>query len=215
MRNFLELLKDAFVIWFERGCESMAAAVSYYAMFALVPLIFVSVYIVSLIFGEELVTKVMLSWGSGMGTGVITLLQNAVAELPNSPLVSLAPIGTLFFLLAAVVIFFNTLTEGFHHLFGVSHSGVRGLLRKSGRALVVVIVLQFFIMGLIAAEFGFALFFEGLAIRSYATTGVYIGALFILFTLSKISKSVQRHHLYAQSTYILVFDIGILAAAYL
>lgn len=39
--------------------------------------------------------------------------------------------------------------------------------------------------------------------------------LFILFTLSKISKSVQRHHLYAQSTYILVFDIGILAAAYL
>ncbi len=171
------------VLWFERGCESMAAAVSYYAMFALVPLIFVSVYIVSLLFGEELVTRVMLSWGSGMGTGVLTLLENAVSELPNSPLVSLAPVGTLVLLLFAVVIFFNTLTEGFHKLFGVSGSGVRGLVRKSARALAAIVVLQVFIVGLIAAEFGFAILFEGLAIRSYATAGVYIGALFVLFTL--------------------------------
>ncbi len=183
MRNFFKLINEALLLWFNRGSEVMAAAVSYYAVFALVPLIFTSVYVVSLFFGEDLVTKVMLSWGSSMGTGVLTLLKTAVNELPNSPILSLAPIGSCVFLFLAVLVFFNTLTEGFHRLWDYPPSGIEGLFRKFLRALFCIFLLQFFIAALIAAEFGFALFFDELEGRAYATFFVYIAALTVLFTL--------------------------------
>lgn len=183
MRHFLKLLKNALTLWFSRGSEVMAAAVSYYAMFALVPLIFTSVYVVSLLFGQELVTQVMLSWGSSMGTGVLTLLRTAVNELPNSPVVSFAPIGSFIFLMIAVFIFFNTLTEGFHRLWDYHSGGFEGLFRKFIRALFCVTLLQIFIAALIAAEFGSALLFDNLVGRGFASIVVYTGALSILFTL--------------------------------
>ena len=183
MTQLLIMMKDAFVLWSTRGGDYMAAAVSYYAIFALVPLIFVSVFIVSQFFGEALVTRVLLSWGSGMGAGVLMLLQSAVKDLPNSPVLLLAPIGTLTFLLGAVLIFFTTFTEGLHQLWGYHSEGFADIMRKTWRALVAVIVLQLFIIGFIAAEFSFTLMLQGAILRSYALAGMYIVALSVLFTL--------------------------------
>lgn len=183
MKELFGLLHESLALWFERDGESMAAAVSYYAMFAIVPLIFISVYFVSLLYGRELVTEIMLSWGSTMGTGVLMLLQGAVSELPHSPVLLLTPLASFLFLVFAVLILFNTLTEGFHKLWLVSSSGISDMLRKSGRALVCLLFLQLFIVALIAADFGFALLFEGVISRSYASTLVYILSLSILFTL--------------------------------
>ncbi len=183
MRYLFSLLKESFILWIDRGGETLAAAVSYYAMFALVPLIFFSIYLVSQVFGTILVTEIMRSWGGGLGTGVLTLLETAVIALPASPGMSLAPIGSLVFFAFAVLMFFNTLTEGFHRLWGTSATDMRGYLKKSGRALLCFCVLQLFIVGLIAAEFGFTLLFDGIMFKSYALMGVYIGAMTLLFTI--------------------------------
>ncbi|MCA9361103.1 YihY/virulence factor BrkB family protein [Candidatus Kaiserbacteria bacterium] len=183
MKTVIKLFKQAGLLWYHSGADTMAAAVSYYAMFALVPLILFSLYVVSILYGEEYVVEVMLAWGSGMGTGVVLLLKEAVANLSNNPPVLFAPVVGATFLLLAVLIFMNTFTKGLHNIWGSSHIGFLATFQKSVRALVYVFILQIFIIALIAAEFAFALIFEGAPFATYLINILYVFAFTVLVVL--------------------------------
>jgi membrane protein len=183
MTAILELLKEAIIRWFEEGAENMAAAVSYYAMFAIAPLIFVSLYVVSLLYGEKLATEVLVAWGSGIVPEIVPLLSEAVVNMSHSPVVTGVSITSLLFLTLAVIIFFNSLTSGINQIWGLPHGGMSVLWRKTLRSLICVGILQVFIIVLIATEFFFTLILDGSMFKVYGLASIYLMSLSVLFTI--------------------------------
>ncbi len=183
MNGFIELFRDALVRWFEEGAETMAAAVSYYAMFAIAPLIFISLYVVSILYGDRLATEVLVSWGNGIVPEIVPLLSEAVVNMSHSPVVTGVSITSFIFLTIAVIIFFNSLTAGINQIWGLPHGGMSVLWRKTVRSLICVLILQVFIIVLVATEFFFTLLFEGSMFKVYALGSVYLMSLSVLFTI--------------------------------
>lgn len=56
MRKLIALLKDAALAWSEDNAQRMGAALAYYAMFSLAPILVISIAVASVFFGKEAVT---------------------------------------------------------------------------------------------------------------------------------------------------------------
>jgi membrane protein len=183
MTILLYLLRDALLLWYYRGADQLSATVAYYALFAIVPIIFYSVYFVGSLYGEEMVINALLAWGSGMGAGVLRLLEEAVRNFAESAPGTITIMLWIGLFVATIIAFFNALIEGFHRLFGVPHQGVGGVLQKIARSFFCFFVLQVFIVIIIALEFLFAVFGGYILFGSYILSLLYFGGLTILLTI--------------------------------
>lgn len=183
MITIIYLLRDALWLWYLRGADQLSATVAYYALFAIVPIIFYSVYFVGSLYGEDIVINALLTWGSGMGAGVIHLLEEAVRNFADSAPGTVTIVLWVVLFVTTIIAFFNALIEGFHRLFGVPHQGVSGIYQKIIRSFFCFFTLQVFIVVIIALEFFFATFGRYVLFSPYLLSLCYIGGLTILLTI--------------------------------
>lgn len=179
--KYIHTLARAAVRFYNRDGSLEAAALAYYTPFALTPLIFVSMTVLSMVYGTRFVIDMLLHWGSVLGPEITKLLELATINLRDSTeSFSIPIIGTLFFS-SAVIVTFNTLTSGFNHLWEVPHSGVTGWLRKCWRSIVFVFVLQAYFIFMMGID---GLFLEsGLSLLPLTTSLIAATATTLLFYL--------------------------------
>lgn len=184
--------KAAALRWYDRDADHLSAALAYYTPFALTPLIFVSVTILSFVYGAPYTSEMLRTWGSVLGPDVLGLLSEAISKVHSSSTETSVPIvGSLFFF-GMIIVAFNTVTGGFHQLWDVPHSGVRGWLRKSWRSVVFVFVLQAYLVFIMGVD-GFLLANAAPAYASLVATLVAFFATTWLFFLMYRFLPLEPH----------------------
>jgi membrane protein len=129
-----------------------AAAFSYYAPFALVPLLLVSLGVSGLFFGLPFVKNMFLGWGNVFGSDLTALMSAAVQNLDiqvhtyNIPIIAIA-----FFSLVSILAF-NVLGMGFERIWGKHEVNLRSWLRQSVRSIFFILILQLYLLILITLE---------------------------------------------------------------
>jgi membrane protein len=150
--KFLRLLTDSVRQWFILDLGHHAAAFSYYAPFALVPLVLFSVGILSYFYGATFVKTLFFNWGTLLGPDLLELLNTAVQNLDTEvQTYDLPLLGGIFFL-SVTVFAFNTLASGFMRVYGEPLHSFRTWLLQTLRSLVLVVTLQFFFIFIITLE---------------------------------------------------------------
>jgi len=152
MREFSRNIWAAGTLWYEKDATGIAATVSYYAIFAISPLLLLTITLTSIFYGRDYVVSIFQEWGSILGTDLVALLQQAVLNLETiSSGIQIPMLGIIFFSFM-VIVMFNALTSGLHQLWGISHQGFRGWIRKSTRSLVFVVLLEVYLVFLIGLD---------------------------------------------------------------
>lgn len=145
MKNFLQTARGAARLWYDTDADNRAATVSYYVIFAVVPLLLLTIAIHSVVFGEAFIVQTLNQWGSVLGTDVLMLLGNAVQNLEAiSTGFGIPVFGTLFFTVM-VIMMLNTFTTGIHAIWGMRHRGFRGWLRKSKHSVAFIVIFEMYL----------------------------------------------------------------------
>ncbi len=181
---FTESLKQ----WFRDDMDYYAAAFSYYAPLALIPLILLSILVSGFFYGREFVTELFLSWGAILGSDVLALISNAVTNLDAETHRSYSiPILGLIFFSAVCVVAFNVLAIGFQRLWGTSDSGLGPWLKRSLRSVLLIIILQVYLVLLIG--------FEGLLVKFLPFADTTLVSTFFLLVHTTLLFTCMYHYL--------------------
>src|SRR6187455_757598 len=79
MKKIFELVRDTFKDWSEDKCARLGAALAYYTMFSLGPLLVIVIAIASLVFGEEAARgQVVNTIGGLVGSDTAALIQQVM-----------------------------------------------------------------------------------------------------------------------------------------
>lgn len=152
MFGFMQLYTKAMKLWYKLEMGHHAAAFSYYAPFALIPLILVSVGVSGYIFGIPFVKNIFLGWGTVFGPDLGALLDVAVQNLDIQVHTYEIPFVATFFFLVITVFAFNVLGSGFLRVWGTAETGFKPWLWQTLRSAVFVVILQFYIIFILIIE---------------------------------------------------------------
>lgn len=150
-------LWDGALLWYEKDGDHMAAMVSYYTLFAIVPTILLTTTVGGWVLGKEVISAHLLEWGSVLGPDLLQLLRGATANLESSVAhnFSIPLLGVVFFL-GMVIVVFNTFASGLHQLWDIPHRGFVGWLLKSRNSILFLILLEVYLIVLMMLQFGFS-----------------------------------------------------------
>lgn len=138
--------KAAVLLWYDANADFMAATVSYYAIFAVAPLLLLTLLLSDLVFGREYVAQLFTEWGTILGTDLVTLLGSAVTNLESlSQNFTLPLIGAIFFS-GMTVGMFNAFISGVHLLWGVPPQGIKGWVKKCLHSALFIITLEAYLL---------------------------------------------------------------------
>ncbi|MEN8145899.1 MAG: YihY/virulence factor BrkB family protein, partial [Gemmatimonadota bacterium] len=157
LRKDLALARLAFVRWYEHRSLTMAAALAFYGLISLAPMLMVMVALAGMIFGEEtvrgeLVAMLQGSIGEPAARTVQTVLRTAMLEGVDSPP---AILGLLTFAVG-IAAFIHQLHESLNTVWGVEDrrigSRFMDMLRRRALAPALVlasslIIIIFFFLG--------------------------------------------------------------------
>ncbi len=86
VKAFFQLIKDAAAEWRASRASNLAAAMAYYAMFALAPLLIVAINVAERLFGSRAVAgELAVQIGDWIGPEAATLIESALAATANRP----------------------------------------------------------------------------------------------------------------------------------
>lgn len=127
-RDVWHTLKTSFQEWSNDNTSAMAAALAYYAVFALAPLALISVWIAGLIFGQqaargELAHQLQSAVGPTVAPAIEDMLRYSQAS--NSSLV--ATVISIVVLVVAVLSLFGQLQDSLNTIWGVRARPGRGI----------------------------------------------------------------------------------------
>lgn len=188
MQRAYQVLRDAAHLWYDKDADHLAAMVSYYAIYAMTPLLLLIITIISLIYGNDLALTTLLKWGSVLGGDVEQMLYNAVKNLMELSNGYALPVLGTFFFSWMVVVMLNTFTSGLHHLWGIPHRGLRGWLKKSCNSLIFLVVFQVYLLFL----FGFSNIISYFVDATGWFTLICLQALFFLITTAILFSVAYR-----------------------
>jgi membrane protein len=151
--NFIFVLYNAAKLWFDKGLNYYAAAFSYYAPLALVPLIFFSIAVATFFYGGSFANQVFIDWGAVLGSDLVEVIRVAVENLTAETSSSRVPIIAGLFFLGFYIVALNVISGGFERLWGIETSGFISFLVKSFRAFAFLIILQAYLVFVIGMEF--------------------------------------------------------------
>jgi membrane protein len=150
--TFLRLLGAAARHWYKRGADQHAAALAYFTPFALTPLIIFSITIVGFIMGSERVISMLLRWGNNIDPGITELLYNSVQNFGSLESHYIIPVFGVLFLSLMIIVALSSFASALHHVWGVEAEGWNNALRRLGRILLVILVLQVYLVFIIIVE---------------------------------------------------------------
>lgn len=150
--KFFDLLFNSAKLWYLQDMKSYAAAFSYYAPLAILPLLLISITIVGTIYGESVTKQIITNWGLVLGHELIEIIRSAISNLQSEADTFGIPfIGILFFAVASILTL-NVLSNGFHKLWKVEKKGLVNWLFKSLRSILFVLILQIYLIVIIGFE---------------------------------------------------------------
>jgi membrane protein len=149
--GFAGLIKSAALGWIEHGATEMAAAISYYAVFSLAPLLVIAVAIAGAMFGgararQEVVSQFGSMVGEQGGQLVGTLIDNASKPQVGVP----ATVLGILMLIVAAGGAFGQLKKALDRIWEVRNepgAGARRFLRRWVLSFVMVLVVAFLLLG--------------------------------------------------------------------
>jgi membrane protein len=149
-KQFLRLLKDSYRRWDEVNAPTLGAAISYYTVFSLAPLLIVALGIAGLIFGPkaasgQLADELQQTLGPSMAQAVQELLQNA--NRPHAGPIAIA-LGTVVLFIGASGVF-SELQRSLNLIWQVTPKvdrGWRDMLRDRILSFSMVLVVSFLLL---------------------------------------------------------------------
>lgn len=130
LKEFIGLIEETIDEWQEDNAMRLAAALSYYTVFSLAPLLLAAIAIAGLVFGHEAATgKIYDQLHQFVGTSVAQSMQEVVqaADKPSSGF-NAAVIGFMLGLFGASAVF-GELIDSLNHIWGVKQKKGRGIIR--------------------------------------------------------------------------------------
>ena len=150
MSNMWRILKRTFNDWSEDKAPRLAAALAYYTMFSLAPLLIIAIGIAGLVFGDEaargeIVTQVRGLLGQSGAEAVEAMIQNA-SQRDSGLLATVVGIAALLFGAAGL---FGQLQDALNTIWEVKpkpRSGIVALLRERLLSFGIVIIVAFLLV---------------------------------------------------------------------
>lgn len=215
--KLFKTFKKAGLLWYEHDADFMAATVSYYTLFAVAPMLLLTISLTSLVYGREYVSEVMSLWGSVLGTDLVLLLTQAVSNLEGISSNFAVPILGAIFFSGMTVMAFNSLTSGLHTLWGIPHQGIRGWMKKCVQSLLCIFSIEvyfLFLLGIHKLEVWFNLGL-GDTVSTVLHLALSFAATAILFSMFFLILPWERPTLIPRITGALVASGMFLVAKYL
>jgi membrane protein len=155
VKRFIALMKEAATAWSRNRAPRMAAAIAYYAIFALPPLVMLTIMVASLVFERAAARQQLLGIASDLvGTQAAQTLDQFLDNVPTPAgdwLSTIIGLGALLFSASAM---FGQLQDSLNVLWGV-HTARQGfkqmVLNRATHFLMVVLVGVLFILMIIFA----------------------------------------------------------------
>lgn len=152
IRTIWKLVKTTFSQWRQDQASLMAAALAYYTVFSLAPLMIIAIAIAGAIFGEkaakgELVNQIQSLTGKDAAEIIQTAIENASYLDPSQGIIpSLINIGLLLFGASVV---FSQLQKSLNRIWRVEpkpESGIQHFIRKRLLSFSMVLVIAFLLL---------------------------------------------------------------------
>ena len=181
MKDFLSTVVGAGKLWYHKDAGAKAAVVSYYMLFAVTPILLLTVSVTGFLYGKELVVKMFNSWGTVLGEDMLILLHEAVLNL-EVVTQSQLPLFAVIFFSVMIVLMCNAFSSGLQQLWGTQKKGLIILVLKSARSLLFIVIFELYLVVLI----GFALLLDGMhpgLLRMFLDAFLFTIASAILFSL--------------------------------
>ncbi|MFB3817261.1 MAG: YihY/virulence factor BrkB family protein [Candidatus Methylomirabilales bacterium] len=192
MRAVWTLLRDAYYEWSDDNAPRLGAALSYYTVFSVAPLLILSIAVVGLVFGEEAARGQVMGQIRGLvGDQVAGAVQGMIAssrDTSSGILATLVGLGTLLFGASGV---FTELQASMNQIWDVPPrpGGVWGLVKGRFFSFAMVLAAGFLLLVsliLSAALSAVAAYFQYLlprALSEWAVYGIDLGASLAIFTV--------------------------------
>ncbi|MEZ4104614.1 MAG: YihY/virulence factor BrkB family protein [Candidatus Paceibacterota bacterium] len=161
--NLVNLLVDSAKRWYKSDMKSYAAAFSYYAPLAIVPILLFSISLVGIIYGENVTRQILTDWAGVLSQDIVDLIKSALSNLRQETESFAWPIVGIIFFLSISILALNVLANGFHRLWQNQSLGFRNWLKKSQRSFLFILIFQLYLIIVI----GFELFLISNDLRSY------------------------------------------------
>ena len=187
--KLIKILISATKQWLLSDMSHYAAAFSYYAPFALIPLILVSVGVSGFFYGTTFVKSIFLGWGTVFGSDLVAMIDIAVQNLDIEVHTYQIPIIAILFFCSVSILAFNALAMGFKRAWGNEEKSVKRFFKQSLRSLIFILILQIYIIVIISTEGLLATLPYQAHLISLLVWFSTISAVFMLFYRFLVAKS--------------------------
>lgn len=199
LRNGFRLLKETFQEWNEDKVPLYAAALAYYTVFSLAPLLLIAITIAGAVFGEEaargeLVGQIQGLVGQEGAAAIQTMIENT--QKPGSGGTIASIIGVVTLLLGASGVF-GQLQEALNAVWEVKPNpkqGWKSFLQSRFLSFAMVLVIGFLLLVslvLSAVLAGVGTFFGGL-VPGYAAVGQLLNFLISFAVITVLFASIYK-----------------------
>jgi membrane protein len=150
LRKIGSLFKETFAAWQADKASRLAAALAYYAVFSLAPLLILAIALTGLIFGDEAAqNQVAEALDDAVGPEVAQVIQGAIANASEPSSGILASIIGLGALLLGASGFFGALQDALNTIWDVTPEtggGIKGLIKNRLLQFLMVLLLGFLLL---------------------------------------------------------------------
>ncbi len=147
--KFFRLLYRATILWVRSDAEVHAAALAYFAIFALTPLLLLSITLVGMLIGGSEVIALLLSWGNTLDPNITELLGSSVRNFNVITTAYYVPLIAILFFSSMILIALNSLSSGLSRINNSVLHGWRSVLKRTARSLVFLMILQAYLVCII------------------------------------------------------------------
>lgn len=147
--KFFRLIFSAVRLWINEGADNYASSLAYYTLFALTPLLLLSITLAGFIIGQTEVVTLLLRWGNIINPEVSNLLDTSVQNFNSITTTYYVPMAAIIFFSTVVIVAFNTISRGFDALWHIEINGWLAFMQRSFRSALFVLLLQIYLVLLI------------------------------------------------------------------
>ncbi len=145
-----EILKSTLNEWLEDRASRLAAAVAYYAIFSIAPLLMIAIALLGLIYGQKAAgDQIRPTLAQYLGDNAADFIQQLVAKAAYSPSLSFAGIVSLLLLFYAATNLFITLQDALNTIFDVEpkpNRGIKGIIADRALSFLMILLIGIFIL---------------------------------------------------------------------
>lgn len=223
-------LNTASYYWVEDSASQMGAALAYYSLFSLAPLLIIAIAVAGFVFGEtEARSRVVSRIGDFVGPDSAAVVQTMLENFQHPPDGPWAPVIGLASLWYGAISVFTVLRSSLNRIWRVQAANQRvvvGLLKDYLLAFLMVLVSSIFVLALLTASTFLAILGHwwstwlpgnawAIPLTDFALSSFLIGILFaITYRFMSDGQVYYRHVWGGAAVAAMLFTVGKMAIAF-